>query len=178
MSDITLGLRIGIDGGGKCILASFVVLGDLRVDFLAENFNDLNPLFCKIWMSDDNEVMFRVGLKLQNRFDIKILVQQSNDRLLPTDGVFINPSVETSGIWAVVCVGNEGTKEVDSFLIAIFDVYFDVSEVDIGVLSGGVLSGGVLSGGECDIVNGVGKSGRANKSVKFEVGYDLAVRFG
>lgn len=45
-------------------------------------------------MSDDDKILFGVGLKLEDRLDGKALVGESNDSLFPTDGVIINPSVE------------------------------------------------------------------------------------
>lgn len=103
---------------------------------MTENLNDLNPLFSKVWMSDDDKILFGVGLKLEDRLDGKALVGESDDRLFPTDGVIIDPSVEASRIRAVVVVGDKGAEEVNSFLFAIFDVDLDVSEVDVSILGG------------------------------------------
>ena len=79
-------------------MADFVVFSDLRVDFLAEDFNDLNPVFGKIWMPDNDKIIFRVSLELEDRLDGKSFVGESNNSFLPTDGVVINPSVVTSRI--------------------------------------------------------------------------------
>jgi hypothetical protein len=107
----------------------------LGVDFLAEDFDDLNPLLIERWVPDNKKVFFGVGFELENRFNGESLIGESDGSIFSTDGVIINPSVEASGVRAIVGVGDKGTKEIDSPFFTIFDIDFDVAEVDISVLS-------------------------------------------
>jgi hypothetical protein len=122
-------------GGGHEFQTGLIFFGDLGVDFLAEDFDDLNPLLIERWVPDNKKVFFGVGFELEDRFNGESLIGESDGSIFSTDCVIINPSVEASGVRAVVGVGDKGTKEVDSPFFTIFDIDFDVAEVDISVLS-------------------------------------------
>lgn len=101
---------------------------------MAEDFDDLNPLLSEGWVPDNKKVFFGVGFELEDRFNGESLIGESDGSVFSTDGIIIDPSVKASGVRAVV-VGDKGTIEVDSPFFTIFDVDFDVAEVDISVLS-------------------------------------------
>jgi hypothetical protein len=84
---------------------------------------------------DNKKVFFGVGFELEDRFNGESLIGESDGSVFSTYGVIIDPSVKASGVSAVVVVGDKGSKEVDSPFFTIFDVDFDVAEVDISVLS-------------------------------------------
>ncbi len=81
---------------GEDLIVRWVGLGDLRVDFLAEDFNNLYPFLTKVWISDNDKVNFRDGLELKDRLDGQALVVESQNGFFITDGVIVNPAVVTS----------------------------------------------------------------------------------
>ncbi len=111
------------------IVLGFSLCGkNLRVNFLAQDLNDLDPFFSKFRVPDDCEIDFRVCSQLENRLDFQFWITKSYDSLFSRNRIIVDPSKIASGMRTVFML-DEGSKELKFLFISILNVDINTAKV-------------------------------------------------